>query len=90
MTKTIARLWGSNLIPAERFGEGNREMKELEELIKWNAERMKKLLDQRSKDIISPYVDCVDEYLKLSNEQAFCDGFCLGARLLAEAMCAAD
>ncbi len=30
--------------------------------------------------------DCVDEYVLLIAEQAFCDGFSLGATLIAEAL----
>lgn len=53
-----------------------------------NAEKLEKELGEQAKDIFSSYRECVDDYVALMGQQAFCDGFCLGSKIVAEALVA--
>ena len=86
MTKTIAQLWCGSLDPVRYFGMDNPEMRNLEYLLERNLENVKKSLNESDRALLEKYYDCVTEYLAVSNEQAFCNGYCLGARLTAEAL----
>ena len=72
------------------LGRNDAELKKLENLILLNYEKLEKNLDEELKERLENYKDCIDEYTVLVNEQAFCEGFCLGTRLTAEAFTAED
>lgn len=38
------------------------------------------------KQVVDAYNDCISEYIAEVSEQAFCDGFSLGMKLLSEAL----
>ena len=57
-------------------------------LINQNLDKLEKVLDKKSKEVFTSYRDCMEEYAYLYGEQAFCDGFCLGVKLAAEALLA--
>ncbi len=86
MTKTIAALWNGNLDPVCCFGKNNSEIKQLETLMQKNLEKLEKSLDERSAKRFEAYTDCVNEYTLVVAEQAFCDGFCLGTKIVTEAL----
>ena len=90
MTKTIAELWCGNIDPISRSGRNNEKLKSLEKLITRNSDKLSESLDQKQRELFEKYNDCMDEYLFNSCEQAFCDGFSLGARILAEALIGTD
>ncbi len=90
MIKSIANLWNGNLEPISRFGKNNGEMKELERLIGKSEEKIEGILNEEQKKVIKNYTDLLNEYLIVSNEQAFCDGFCVGTRLFFEAFSGAQ
>lgn len=81
----IANLWNGNLEPISSFGKNSNEMKELERLILRSSERLDEMLEEKQKKVVKNLTDLLSEYQLISNEQAFCDGFCLGVRLFSEA-----
>lgn len=85
-TSTIAKLWNGEIQPVMHMDERSTEIKELEKLIRLNYEKLEENLENELKDRLENYRDCIDEYMALVNEQAFCKGFCLGTSLTAEAL----
>lgn len=90
MTNTIAQLWNGNLEPIRYLGVTNAEMKELEILMQRNLEKLEGNLNEKAKELFQKYDDCLNEYILISSEQAFCDGFCLGTKITAEALTGAE
>lgn len=86
MKNTITNLWNGRIEPYAHCGEENTEMKLLTSLIERNHSVLYRELTNKQKELLEKYTDCCDEYMLLLSEQAFCDGFCLGARLLSEAL----
>lgn len=87
MTKTIATLWSGNIDPIRYLGENSYKIKRLEDLKERNSEKLDEVLDESAKRMFEAYTDCVNEYISLIAEEAFCDGFCLGTKITAEALC---
>ena len=90
MTNTITQIWNGDLSPITEFGQANREKKQLQGLMQRNLEKLAEALDDQQKELMGKYCDCVNEYIVVANEQAFCDGFCLATKIVAEAMHHAD
>jgi len=90
MTTTIAQLWNGTLEPIRHLGKNNSEIKQLEDLIQRNIEKLKPTFNEETKKIFEKYNDCINEYIILLGEQAFCDGFCLGTKISSEAMNGAE
>ena len=88
MTNTIADLWNGSLEPKGCSKTNHFEIKDLDMLINQNLDKLEKVLDKKSKEVFTGYRDCMEEYAYLYGEQAFCDGFCLGVKLAAEALLA--
>lgn len=84
MTKTIAELYNGNLEPIMNVGKFNDEIKHLELLIENTYKNLENELSEKQKECLKKYQDNIDEYTCLLSEQAFCDGFCVGAKILAE------
>ena len=51
----------------------------------YDDNRLKETLNENEMKILEKYSGLIDEYVFLMSEQAFCDGFCLGLRISAEA-----
>lgn len=45
---------------------------------------------KKQKELFEKYNDCMNEYIAAISEQAFCDGFCVGTKITAEALSAAE
>lgn len=90
MTHTIAQLWNGNLEPVNYLGRNNPEMKKLESLIQRNFEKLEVNLDEKEKKVFERFNESMNEYVLVCSEQAFCDGFCLGAKIVAEALNGAE
>lgn len=86
MSSTIAQLFRGQLEPKNVLGNGNVEMRRTEILIENNFTKLKENLNEETKVILEKYNECMKEYIVLISEQAFCDGFCLGTRISAEAI----
>lgn len=90
MTKTISQLWSGNLDPITRLGMNNIEIEKMEKLMSDNYDKLKDKLNDETKEILEKYFDCVNDYVLLISEQSFCDGFCLGTKISAEALVSAE
>lgn len=55
-----------------------------------NQEKIKSELNERQKELLEKYDECNNEYVSLTNEQAFSDGFCLGMKIAVEALIGAE
>lgn len=90
MSNTIEKLYEGKLEPFRLTGKSNSEMRRTETLIERNKKKLEEALDDDRKKIFEKYVECMNEYLILTSEQVFCDGFCMGARILSEAISGAE
>ena len=85
MSKIIEELWYGTLNPHEQFGRSNPQMRRLEALMQDHLQKLSDHLDEEGREALKKYSTCMDEYLIASGEQAFCDGFSVGARIISEA-----
>lgn len=83
---TIEQLWTGVIKPAEDCGVGIPEIENLVVLIERNKEELRRKLGQEQWDVFEKYTDCAEEYSYLVSLRAFSDGFCLAAKLMAEAL----
>ena len=85
-TPTLEKLWMGDIRPAAEYGKRNAELNNLTRLIDINREKLKAGLTQKQTEILNTYDDCLDEYIFMKSEEAFCEGFSLGCRLMAESL----
>lgn len=90
MSKVIEQLYEGQLEPMRSIGKNNTEMRRIEIFIERYLNNLKDTLDNDARETFGKYVECIDEYIVLISEQAFCDGFCMGARILSEAVSGAE
>lgn len=92
MTKTLAQLWAGSLAPIRSTGRNNPELTHVGDLWKKNWNVLTALLtdNQQARDQAQKVADALEEYLLLVREQSFCEGFCLGSKILVEALTGAD
>lgn len=86
MRAAIEELWYGNLAPYEKCGAHDPQIKELVRLMRRNREKLTEELNARQCDVLEKYIGCSDEYVCLMTEQAFCEGFRLACRLVAESL----
>ena len=90
MTNTIAQMWYGNIDPAQTFGMNDPEMRRLESLLSKNQDKLEQSIGEKDKELLEKYIDCVYEYVCTNCRQAFCSGYCMGAKLTAEALIGAE
>ena len=83
---TIEELWDGNLAPGEHCGVGDPEIENLNNLMEWNREQLVQVLGPQQKALLEKYTDCMDEFTLRMTACAFREGYCLGSRLMAEAL----
>ncbi len=86
MVKTIAQIWNGTLVPEADIKEDNPQIKELKILLERNRKHLEQSLNEKEKEIFEKYNDRLKEYIDIFGEQAFCSGFCLGAKITTEAL----
>lgn len=86
MVKTIAQIWNGTLVPETDIMEDNPQITELTNLLQRNRKQLEDTLDEKEKEIFEKYNDCLKEYVDIFGEQAFCSGFCIGTKIIAEAL----
>ncbi len=84
MNSILAELWNGNVEPLQSFGRNNSDMKELERLILRHQAAVEQRLQGEAAASFQKYSACFNEYLGAASEQAFCDGFGLGVKIMAE------
>lgn len=90
MANTIQRLWYGNLEPIRHLVCNRMDIKQLKNLMQRNIHKLGAGLDEKENEILEKYDGCVNEYCSLLAEQAFFDGFCLGVRMVTEAIGGAE
>lgn len=86
MPQTIKDLWNGNIAPCEHCGSHDPVVNNLIGLIERTREKLSGGLTEPQKEILQKYIDCTEEYLLYMLELAFCDGFCLGGKLVMETL----
>lgn len=86
MISIITQLLNGQIKPFEEIGKNSDEIKELEELITKNLNSLNEELNDKQKDILQKYSECVEEYFNLLIEDSFCVGFSLSTRIFTEAI----
>lgn len=86
--QTIKDLWYGKIGPCDHCGSCDPELNHLTDLMERSREDLNKISTPQQMDIFEKYIDCADEYSRLMMEQAFCEGFCLASRIMAEALLA--
>ena len=86
MKSEIEELWNGQVAPAARCGAGDPEIENLIILIERHKDQLNHELKEEDKNIFGKYVDCAEEYTCLISKTAFCDGFTLAVKLMAEAL----
>lgn len=84
--QTITDLWNGNIAPCEHCGSHDAEVNHLIGLMEQNRENLCRGLTELQKETFQKYIDCSEEYLLKMLELAFCDGFCLGSKLMIESL----
>lgn len=86
MTQTITDLWNGNIAPCEHCGSHDKEANHLIGLMERNREALHEGLTAAQRETFQKYIDSSEEYLLRMLELAFCDGFCLGSKLVMESL----
>lgn len=90
MTKTIGMLWGGELSPGQYFGITNTKMRQQDHLVQDALNKLEQTLGESQRELLHQYCNRMEHYQFTAAEQAFCDGFCMGTRLTAEALIGAE
>lgn len=90
MSNIILQLYRGQLEPESVLGNGNIELRKTEIMLENNFKKIKENLDEATIQLLDKYRECMNEYIILISEQAFCDGFCLGTRIISEAVGGAE
>lgn len=86
MKNAIIDLWNGNIAPYEHCGSHDPELNHLICLMERHHDALCEYLPASQKDIFQKYIDCSEEYQLRVLELAFCEGFCLGGKLITEAL----
>lgn len=84
MDEVIKELWYGNIAPFEKCGVHDPEINRILIRQEQNREQLQRISTEKQMELLQKYTDCAEEYLLLMMERAFCRGFQLGGRLLAE------
>lgn len=90
MSKIITELWYGTVSPISSSGKNNDEIQNLLRLLDKNRQSLEKTLNKEQKRILDRYCECSSEFASLTEEQAFCDGFSIGVKILTEALSNAE
>lgn len=85
MKPTLFDLWNGNLCPVKEYCQNNKEVENLERLLKANADKLSEELNEKQTKRFNIYNQCVEEYLQCTNEEAFYKGFSLAYKIINEA-----
>ena len=86
MQTTIRALWNGELYPCETPLPDTAQTRELTKLIESLTQRLSDRLDDTEKDLFEKFTQAQDERFDVIMEHIFTEGFCLGAKIAAEAL----
>ncbi len=90
MRKTIEKLWNGDIDGIENFGKNDTALKEIEIQAYSSFEKLEKLLDAEQLMALEKCFSSFEKCLSETRKSAFCDGYCLGVRMTAEALLSAE
>ncbi len=90
MSKLITELWYGTVSPISSSIKNNSEIQNLLKLLDKNHHNLEKYLNKEQKRILERYCECSSELASLLEEQAFCDGFSIGVKILTESLSNAE
>lgn len=86
MAGVIEELWYGNIDPQVQRVEGNKEIKNLLNLMGKNRDELSATLTDKQNEILEKYDDCVNEMYCIIERETFAYGFKLGGRLMCETL----
>lgn len=86
MLNILTQILNGQVKPFEQIGGDSEAIKELKDLIERNSCNLCETLNDKQKELLAKYNDCIEEYYGLLIEDAFCVGFSLSAKILTEAL----
>ena len=86
MKDTITTLWNGCIVPCERCGANDRNLRQLSELMLRHSERLRQEMTDHQKEVFQKYIDCSEEYLHRIQDLTFQEGFSLACKLLSEGL----
>ena len=86
MERVIRELWNGHIRPCEDCGKNNGEIKEIVSLLQRSGDEINAALDTDRQSMFRKYNERMELYLALLTEQAFCDGFYLGSKIIIETL----
>ena len=90
MRTLLEEFWYGNVNPQEQSTEGNREIKNLLNLMGKNRDNLSATLTEEQKETLAKYDDCVNEMYGIIECEIFAYGFRLGGRLMLETLTGLD
>ena len=84
---TIRELFYGNIHPFERDIPKDSEEDRLNQLLNKHTATLKSTLSKQEADTLEKLKDALTEQSSLCECEGFINGFCLGVRLMAEALC---
>lgn len=86
MQQTIIDLWNGNIAPSEHCGSHDEQANHLLSLMERNRGKLAEGLTAAQLELFQKYIDCSEEYLFRMLELSFREGYCIGSRLMTEAL----
>lgn len=86
MPSVIEELWYGNIDPQVQRVEGNKEIKNLLNLMGKNRDELSATLTDKQNEILEKYDDCVNEMYCIIEQETFAYGFKLGGRIMLETL----
>ena len=86
MRTLLEEFWFGNVNPQEQSTEGNREIKNLLNLMGKNRDNLSDTLTDEQKETLAKYDDCVNEMYGIIEREIFVFGFRLDGQLMLETL----
>ena len=86
MRTLLEEFWYGNINPQEQSTEGNREIKNLLNLMGKNRDNLSATLTEDQKETLAKYDDCVNEMYGIIEREIFSYAFRLGGRFMLETL----
>lgn len=90
MSKYIEKIWTGEISPVEFAKQPDREYKEAEIKLFGKIEKFEKLLDAKQKAEFQVLIKTLNNFINISEKQAFCQGYSLGACIMSESFINAE
>lgn len=90
MSRIFIDLFNGNIELYSKVEDNDPRCKNLRRLMQRHLDTLEAKLREDERTVFEKYNECLNEYEYLITERAFCDGFCLATRIVAEAMCSSE